>query len=83
MLLHGLAGDLKLGVRRLAATPGFLVFASLSLAVGIGVTTAVYSILYSLVWRPIAIADPSTAVFVCAPGGGRPLMRALQKKRGR
>jgi predicted permease len=74
---HGLAADVRLGARRLLATPQFLAFAVLSLAVGIGVTTAVYSILYSLLWQPMAIADPATAVFVAAPGGGgRPLMRA-------
>ena len=75
---HGLGADVRLAARRLAATPQFLIFATLSLAVGLGVTTAMYSILYGLVWRPIAIADPSTAVFVCPPGrAGQPQMRAL------
>ena len=75
---HGLGGDIRLAIRRLAATPQFLVFAALSLAVGVGVTTAAYSILYSLVWKPIPIAEPAGAVFVAAPGrGGQPLMPAL------
>src|SRR4051812_16512517 len=43
---HGVGMDIRLALRRLAATPRFLVFATLSLAVGIGVTTAMYSILY-------------------------------------
>ena len=38
---HGLGGDVRLAARRLLATPQFLVFAVLSLAIGISVTTAV------------------------------------------
>jgi predicted permease len=75
--MHGLGTDIRLAARRLAATPQFFVFAALSLAVGVGVTTAVYSILYSVFWRPIPVADPSSVVIVAAPGGGgRPLMPA-------
>ena len=76
-MLHGLGSDVRLAARRLAATPQFLLFATLSLAVGVGVTTAVYSIFYSVVWRPIGFAEPSSVVFVAAPGGSGPLMRAL------
>ena len=38
--LHGMLGDFKLATRRLIATPLFTIFAVLSLAVGLGVTTA-------------------------------------------
>ena len=75
--LHGLGGDIRLAARRLAATPQFFVFATLSLAVGVGVTTAVFSIIYSVVWRPIGFSDPSGVVFVAAPGRSGPVMRAL------
>ena len=39
-LLHGWTADLRISTRRLAATPVFTLFAILSLAVGVGVTTA-------------------------------------------
>jgi putative ABC transport system permease protein len=66
--LHGLGGDVKLAARRLLATPQFLIFAVLSLAIGIGVTTSVYSILYSLVWKPIGVAEPSRVMRLSGPG---------------
>ena len=64
---HGLTDDVRFAARRLLATPQFVIFAVLSLAVGIGVTTAVYSILYSLS-KPIAVAKPErTMVVVYGP----------------
>ena len=71
---HGLAADVRLGARRLLATPQFLVFAVLSLAIGIGVTTAVYSR-----WRP---APPARTAVGC--GLPRPAGRATDDvRRGR
>lgn len=75
---HGLAGDFRLATRRLLATPQFLIFAVLSLAIGIGVTTGVYSVLYSLIWKPLGIVNAHRVVFVAAPGsGGQALSRTL------
>jgi predicted permease len=75
---HGLAADFRLATRRLLATPQFLIFAVLSLAIGIGVTTGVYSVLYSLIWQPLGIVDAHRVVFVAAPGsGGQPISRTL------
>ena len=56
-LAQGFWGDLKLAVRRLLATPLFTIFAVLSLAVGVAVTTAVYSVVDSILLRS-GIADP-------------------------
>ena len=61
-LLHGFSGDLRLAARRLAATPLFTIFAILSLAVGLGVTTAAYSIVDSLFFAPSGIADEDRVV---------------------
>jgi putative ABC transport system permease protein len=60
--LHGIGGDLKLAVRRLAATPLFTTFAVLSLAVGLGVTTAAYSVVASLFFAPSGVADEDRVV---------------------
>ena len=68
---------MRLACRRLLATPQFLIFAVLSLAIGIGVTTSVYSILYSLIWKPIGIADPTRVVVIAGPGATGTSMRTL------
>jgi hypothetical protein len=57
--LHGIGADVRLAARRLLATPQFLIFAVVSLGVGIGVTTASYSLLQALVRKPIAVTDPA------------------------
>ena len=43
--------DLRLAARRLLATPLFTVFAVLSLAIGVAVTTAAYSVVDSIFLR--------------------------------
>ena len=69
--LPSFGADIKLAARRLLATPAFTVFAIASLAVGVAVTTVVYSIVDSLFWRPSGVEDPSTAVTLVLTGDGR------------
>ena len=60
--------DVRLAARRLRMAPGFTVFAVVSLALGIGVSTAIYSAVRTLLWTPLGIADPARAVSWTAPG---------------
>jgi predicted permease len=62
--LHGLTSDVKVAFRRLAATPLFFIFAILSLATGLAVVTAVYSLLYMIFWQPSGLAEPDRVVVV-------------------
>jgi predicted permease len=62
----GLGGDLALGARRLLATPLFLLFAVLSLALGVAVPTTVYSILYELMWKPVGVGKPADVALLTA-----------------
>jgi predicted permease len=62
--LHGLLYDLKVAFRRLAATPLFFIFGVLSLATGLAVVTAVYSLLYMIFWQPSGLAEPDRIVVV-------------------
>jgi predicted permease len=57
-------------VARLVASPLFTVFAVLSLAAGVAVTTAVYSVVDSLMFRRFEATDPHTLAFVMAPRAG-------------
>ena len=50
--------DLKLAVRSLRATPLVSVVAVLSIALGIGANTAIFSIVDSLVLRALPVAEP-------------------------
>jgi putative ABC transport system permease protein len=47
--------DLRLAIRRLRLAPGFTLFAVASLALGIGVSTAIYSAVRTLLWTPLGI----------------------------
>ena len=69
--MDGLAVDLRLAARRLAATPLFTLFAVLSLAIGVGVTTAVYSVVASIFMKGVGCRDPERIVYVVSPYDSR------------
>jgi macrolide transport system ATP-binding/permease protein len=54
--------DLSFGIRMLWKNPGFTLVAALSLALGIGVNTSVFTLIYSLAWRPLPVKDPAGVV---------------------
>ena len=60
--------DVRAAARRLAATPGFTLFAVVSLAVGIGVTTAVYSAVREFFWAPLGVTEPAALLTVAEAG---------------
>jgi predicted permease len=60
--------DLRFGFRRLIKTPGFAVIAILSLALGIGANTAVFSLVNLILFRPLPLANPQEVVSVSAVG---------------
>jgi len=59
--------DVGMAVRRLAKSPLFSVFSILTLALGIGITTTAYSILYGLLWRDPSVTDPSRLLALARP----------------
>jgi hypothetical protein len=70
-LLQGLGPDLRLAVRTLVAHRMVSIVAVLSLALGIGANTAIYSVVDSLLLRPLPVTDPGRLVLVThgtAPG---------------
>jgi len=64
--------DFRLAARRLRSTPLFLLFAAVSLAVGVGVTTTTYSVLAAMLWRSPGIAGAGRVVFVTVPSRSGP-----------
>lgn len=78
-LAHGFSLDLRLAARRLLATPLFTLFAVLSLAVGVAVTTASYSVVDSIFLKDLGIRDPEEVVFVVTPYDGRLLKGSISE----
>src|SRR5262245_14209926 len=60
--MNNLWQDLRYGARILLSKPGFTLIATLTLALGIGTTTAPFSMVYSVLLRPLPYRDESRIV---------------------
>ncbi len=60
--METLVQDVRFGIRRLARKPGFTTLAALTMALGIGASTAIFSIVDSVVLRPLPIPNPDEVV---------------------
>jgi len=81
--MSSLIQDVRYGLRMLAKSPGFTAVAILSLALGIGANTAIFTLINGLMLKSLPVRDPRQLVSFGNPGNQPSCFRKLFQRAGR
>ena len=65
--MPAIVDDLRFAIRQLRKTPGFTLVCILTLALGIGANTAVFSVMNAVLLRSLPVVDPGRVVYLGPP----------------
>ena len=60
--MHNLPQDIRFAIRQMTKAPGFAVAIILTIALGIGATTSIFSLVNAVILRPLPFGDPDRLV---------------------
>src|SRR5688572_7415781 len=80
LLFDELAQDLRNGLRQIARNPGFTAIVVLTLALGIGANTALFSIFNSLILRPLPVRDPGSLALLLDGSWSYPIWSEIKAR---
>jgi putative ABC transport system permease protein len=80
LLVDALAADVRNGVRQVTRNPGFTAIAVLTLALGIGANTALFSIFNSLILRQLPVRDPGSLALLTNGSWSYPIWDEIRRR---
>src|SRR5262250_3902829 len=80
LLVDALCRDLRFSLRHLRKRPGFTVVVVLSLALGIGANTAIFSLVDGIIFRPLPVPNPGGLITIDISAGSTSRLAANRFK---